>query len=195
MKVAVVKETGPAERRVALVPEAVAKLQVGGHEVLVQTGAGAGAFFPDDAYSEAGASVVTADQLAGADAVLMVGRPDAAQLARLRPGPGGVRHVRAARRPRAGREPRDGRRDGGQPRPDPADAVAGPADGRPDVSGQHRRLQGRGAGGRHVRQVLSAADHGRRHGAARQGARTRHRRRRPAGHRDRPPARSSGQRL
>src|SRR5215467_3903349 len=86
MKVAVVKETGPAERRVALVPEAVAKLRTGGHEVLVQTGAGAGAFFPDDSYSEAGASVVHADQLAAADAVLMIGRPDAAQLGRLRSG-------------------------------------------------------------------------------------------------------------
>ena len=86
MKVAVVKEAGPAERRVALVPEAVAKLRAGGHEVLVQTGAGAGAFFPDDSYSEAGASVVSADQLAGADAVLMVGPPDAGQLDRLRSG-------------------------------------------------------------------------------------------------------------
>jgi len=86
MKVAVVKETGPAERRVALVPETVAKLRAGGHEVLVQTGAGAGAFFPDDAYSEAGASVVPADQLAEADAVLMIGRPDAEQLGRLRSG-------------------------------------------------------------------------------------------------------------
>ena len=48
MKVAVVKETGPAERRVALVPEAVAKLKASGHEVLVERGAGDGAFFPDD---------------------------------------------------------------------------------------------------------------------------------------------------
>jgi NAD(P) transhydrogenase subunit alpha len=86
MKVAVVKETGPAERRVALVPEAVAKLHAGGHEILVQTGAGAGAFFPDEAYSDAGATVVEADKLAAADAVLMVGRPDAAQIALLRSG-------------------------------------------------------------------------------------------------------------
>jgi H+-translocating NAD(P) transhydrogenase subunit alpha len=86
MKVAVVKETAPGERRVALVPEAVAKLRSAGHEVLVQTGAGAGAFLPDESYSEAGASVVPADQLAEADAVLMVGRPDDDQIARLRPG-------------------------------------------------------------------------------------------------------------
>ena len=86
MKVAVVKETAPGERRVALVPEAIAKLRSAGHEVLVQSGAGAGAFLPDESYSEAGASVVPADQLADADAVLMVGRPDDDQIARLRPG-------------------------------------------------------------------------------------------------------------
>ena len=86
MKVAVVKETGPGERRVALVPEAVAKLRSAGHEVLVQTGAGAGAFLPDESYSEAGASVVPADQLAAADAILMVGKPDASQIGRLRSG-------------------------------------------------------------------------------------------------------------
>jgi H+-translocating NAD(P) transhydrogenase subunit alpha len=86
MKVAVVKETGPAERRVALVPDAVAKLRSAGHEVLVQTGAGAGAFLPDESYSQAGASVVPADQLAAADAILMVGKPDADQIGRLRSG-------------------------------------------------------------------------------------------------------------
>src|SRR5262245_59212757 len=86
MKVAVVKEAAPAERRVALVPEAVTKLRSAGHEVLVQTGAGAGAFFPDESYSEASASVVPADQLAAADAILMVGKPDAFQIARLRSG-------------------------------------------------------------------------------------------------------------
>src|SRR5215470_11516134 len=86
MKVAVVKETGRAERRVALVPETVAKLRSSGHEILVETGAGAGAFLPDESYSEAGAAVVTADQLGTTDAVLMVGRPDASQIAKLRSG-------------------------------------------------------------------------------------------------------------
>src|SRR5215469_16276311 len=86
MQVAVVKETGTAERRIAPVPEAVAKLRSAGHEVLVERGAGDGAFFPDDAYSEAGASIVSADRVAEADVILMVGRPDAAQLGRLRAG-------------------------------------------------------------------------------------------------------------
>jgi NAD(P) transhydrogenase subunit alpha len=41
---------------------------------------------PDESYSEAGASVVSADQLGSADAILMVGQPDAAQISRLRSG-------------------------------------------------------------------------------------------------------------
>jgi H+-translocating NAD(P) transhydrogenase subunit alpha len=86
MKVAVVKETASAERRVALVPEIVSKLRSAGHEIIVQTGAGSGAFLPDESYSDAGASVVPADQLGSADAILMVNRPDAAQIAGLRPG-------------------------------------------------------------------------------------------------------------
>ena len=86
MKVAVVKETGPAERRVALVPEAVAKLRSAGHEVLVQTGAGACAFLPDEAYSDAGASIVPAEQLTEADAILMVGKPDGPQVSGLHSG-------------------------------------------------------------------------------------------------------------
>ena len=84
MKVAVVKETGPGERRVALVPETVGKLRSAGYEVLVETGAGDGAFLPDDAYSEAGASVVPPEEIAAADIILTVGRPDAALLDRLR---------------------------------------------------------------------------------------------------------------
>jgi len=43
MKAAVVKETSPGERRVALVPEAIGKLQPAGIDVLVESGAGDGA--------------------------------------------------------------------------------------------------------------------------------------------------------
>jgi H+-translocating NAD(P) transhydrogenase subunit alpha len=86
MKVAVVKETGPAERRVALVPEAVAKLRSAGHEIFVERGAGASAFFPDEAYSDAGATLIGPDQVCEADAILMVGRPDATLIGRMRAG-------------------------------------------------------------------------------------------------------------
>ncbi|MGB6453554.1 MAG: NAD(P) transhydrogenase subunit alpha [Streptosporangiaceae bacterium] len=86
MKVSVVHETAPGERRVALVPEAAAKLRAAGLEVLVESGAGDAAWFTDDSYAEAGAGVVDRAEALTADAVLMVGKPDAATLAALRPG-------------------------------------------------------------------------------------------------------------
>jgi H+-translocating NAD(P) transhydrogenase subunit alpha len=86
MKVSVVKETAPGERRVALVPEAVVKLRTAGLEVLVESGAGDSAWHDDDSYAEAGASVVSRSEALAAEIVLMVGKPDAAALAALRPG-------------------------------------------------------------------------------------------------------------
>ena len=87
MKVAVVKESAPGERRVALVPEMIARLRAAGLEVLVESGAGDGAWFADSAYAEAGATVVSREELlAGADLVLTVGQPDQQILAGLRSG-------------------------------------------------------------------------------------------------------------
>ena len=87
MKVAVVKENAPGERRVALVPETVPKLTKAGAEVLVESGAGAAAWFPDSAYAQAGAAVVgTAELYKGADVILTVTRPDPQAIARMRPG-------------------------------------------------------------------------------------------------------------
>jgi H+-translocating NAD(P) transhydrogenase subunit alpha len=86
MKVSVVKETAPGERRVALVPEAVVKLVAADLEVLVESGAGDGAWLTDDTYAEAGASVVSRADALTADVVLMVGQPDSATVAALRPG-------------------------------------------------------------------------------------------------------------
>src|SRR5579875_2184993 len=87
MKVAVVKESTPGERRVALAPDAVGKLNAAGLDVLVEAGAGDGAWFPDSAYAEAGASVVSRDELlASADVVVTVGRPDTELRQRLRSG-------------------------------------------------------------------------------------------------------------
>jgi NAD(P) transhydrogenase subunit alpha len=57
VKIAVVRETKPAERRVALVPEQVVKLIQLGYEVAVEPAAGDRALYPDDAYRAAGAEV------------------------------------------------------------------------------------------------------------------------------------------
>jgi H+-translocating NAD(P) transhydrogenase subunit alpha len=87
MKVAVVKESAPGERRVALVPETVPKLTQAGLEVLVEQGAGDGAWFLDSAYSKTGATIVKTDDLyASADVILTVTRPDETQVDRLRAG-------------------------------------------------------------------------------------------------------------
>jgi H+-translocating NAD(P) transhydrogenase subunit alpha len=87
MKVAVVKENAPGEHRVALVPETVPKLMAAGAEVLVQSGAGEAAWFPDSTYAEAGAAVISAEELyAGADVILTVTRPGLKAVPRLRAG-------------------------------------------------------------------------------------------------------------
>jgi len=87
VKVAVIKEAAPWERRVALVPEGVAKLCGAGLEVLAEAGAGDRSWLADGAYAEAGATVLARDELlAAADALLMVGPPDARVTAALRPG-------------------------------------------------------------------------------------------------------------
>ena len=77
MKVGVLKETTPGERRVALVPEMLARLRGAGLDVLVQSGAGDGAWFADSAYAEAGAAIVSREELlADAGLVITIGRPD-----------------------------------------------------------------------------------------------------------------------
>src|SRR5215468_9077977 len=78
MKAAVVKETSPGELRVALVPDAVAKLAPAGIDVLVESGAGDGAWLSDAAYADAGASIVSAAEIyRTADVILTVTRPEA----------------------------------------------------------------------------------------------------------------------
>ena len=85
--VGAVRERAPGERRVALVPEAVTLLIRGGLDVLIETGAGAGAWFADADYADAGAAVVAPEELyARADAVLCVGPPDPESAESLRAG-------------------------------------------------------------------------------------------------------------
>src|SRR5712691_12935335 len=88
MKIAVISETLQGERRVALVPDAAAKLAISGFEVIVEAGAGEQAGFTDDAYREAGVAV-EADRralLGTADVVLSVQPPRLEDVALLRVG-------------------------------------------------------------------------------------------------------------
>jgi len=87
MKVGVARETAAGERRVALVPEALGKLQAAGLEILVESGAGAGALIPDEAYKDAGATIVSAVELyAQSDVILRVQKPSADEVKVMRSG-------------------------------------------------------------------------------------------------------------
>jgi proton-translocating NAD(P)+ transhydrogenase subunit alpha len=82
MRVAVPRETTPGERRVALVPETVAKLRESGLEISVERDAGAAAGFPDDRYADVGAELVgPGDLLTGAAVVACVAKPSSEQVA------------------------------------------------------------------------------------------------------------------
>ena len=73
MRVAVAQETFPSERRVALVPATVPSLTKVGLEVLVQSGAGQSAGFPDKLYADKGAKIVASrDEAFAADILLQV---------------------------------------------------------------------------------------------------------------------------
>ncbi len=79
---AVPKESAPGERRVASVPEVVARLTKAQHEVRLQSGAGEAAGYPDAEYAAAGAQVVPspAALYRGAQVVLRVRGPAAAEV-------------------------------------------------------------------------------------------------------------------
>jgi H+-translocating NAD(P) transhydrogenase subunit alpha len=84
MRIGVPKETAAGEHRVALVPEVVSKLKAKGLEVVVQSGAGADALLPDDAFTEAGARTTTdAGEIWGCDVVVTIAPPDPEQIRRL----------------------------------------------------------------------------------------------------------------
>src|SRR5512140_2204512 len=76
MRVAVLRESAPGERRVALVPDGVARLVKAGHQVQVERGAGEAAGYPDPAYQAAGGSLLEPGApLDGVELVAVVQRP------------------------------------------------------------------------------------------------------------------------
>jgi NAD(P) transhydrogenase subunit alpha len=83
--VGVVKETAPGERRVALVPDLVAKLAKIGLQVIIEPGAGASAGFLDEAYQQAGARL-EAKILGQADILLKVQPPTVEESGALKEG-------------------------------------------------------------------------------------------------------------
>ena len=87
MRIAVPKEIMNNENRVALTPGGAQTLVHDGHEVLIETGAGEGASFPDSEYEAAGASIVgtAEDTWAQAELLLKVKEPLESEYQYLRP--------------------------------------------------------------------------------------------------------------
>ena len=88
MKIAVPKERAPGERRVALVPDIVAKFVKGGHTVTIERGAGTSAGYTDAAFETAGAALVPdlGSAYAETDVVVRVAKPSDAELDGIRRG-------------------------------------------------------------------------------------------------------------
>ena len=82
------REIKPQEYRVGLTPNAAREAIAHGHTVSVETGAGAGAGFPDADYLAVGAAVLASAEeiFAAADLIVKVKEPQPAERKRLRPG-------------------------------------------------------------------------------------------------------------
>ncbi|MCL1594709.1 MAG: alanine dehydrogenase [Actinomycetia bacterium] len=87
MNIGVIKEIKPDERRVAMLPGAVADAVHRGNTVIVQIGAGAGAGAPDEAFAAAGATMVSTaqDVFDQAQLIVHVKEPQASEIAMLTP--------------------------------------------------------------------------------------------------------------
>jgi NAD(P) transhydrogenase subunit alpha len=90
MKIGVLKETKPGEKRVVLSPEGVRKLRAKGPEVAVQAGAGESAGFADADYRAAGATLepTATELLAASDLVLKINAPTPDEIAGAKQGAG-----------------------------------------------------------------------------------------------------------
>ncbi|MBI1362532.1 MAG: Re/Si-specific NAD(P)(+) transhydrogenase subunit alpha [Proteobacteria bacterium] len=88
MKIGVLKQTAAGETRVAMTPDSIKRLmdKCPGVEIVVEKGAGDGAFIADDAFKGVGAKVGTTKQAWEADVVLTIHPPKEAEVKNLKKG-------------------------------------------------------------------------------------------------------------
>src|SRR5262252_6765811 len=99
MKLGIVKETRPEERRVAASPQGVAKWIKAGWSVVVERGAGADASYPDSQYAAAGATIVERADAWQADIVLKLRPPLDEEVGQLREGATLISYIFPAENP------------------------------------------------------------------------------------------------
>lgn len=86
LHIGIPRETSYSEKRVSLLPSAVALLSSHGHELVIENGAGKSAGFPDNEYSDAGGRIVySRDEVYKANIILKVAPPTHSEMSLLRP--------------------------------------------------------------------------------------------------------------
>jgi NAD(P) transhydrogenase subunit alpha len=95
----VVTETAAGETRVAATPATVRQLAALGYEVLVESGAGAAASFPDEAYAQAGARIADRAEAWTTDVVIKVNPPTEPEIGALHDGATLIGMIGPASRP------------------------------------------------------------------------------------------------
>lgn len=153
-RLGIVAELGH-ETRVAATPVTVKQLLGLGYEVVVEKGAGESASFRDEAYEEAGALIVGADEAWGADVVLRINPPTQEEIGRLADGATLIGTLSPGLRPDLVEALSE--------RPITALGIGCraahfpcPINGRAQLDGEHRRVPGRDRGGARVHQQQPA---------------------------------------
>jgi NAD(P) transhydrogenase subunit alpha len=82
----VIRESKPGETRVAATPKTVEQLRALGYEVIVEAGAGDASSFVDEAYSAAGATIGSAEDVWRSDIIFKVNAPSDGEIARIAEG-------------------------------------------------------------------------------------------------------------
>ncbi|HEY8279816.1 MAG TPA: Re/Si-specific NAD(P)(+) transhydrogenase subunit alpha [Bdellovibrionota bacterium] len=82
MRIGIPKETRALETRVAATPDSVKKLKKKNFTIAVEKGAGTAAHYPDEAYSAAGAEIVTTDSVFNSDLVAKIHKPTPEEIKR-----------------------------------------------------------------------------------------------------------------
>jgi NAD(P) transhydrogenase subunit alpha len=95
----VVTESAAGETRVAATPATVRQLSALGYEVLVESGAGAAASFPDEAYAQAGARIADRGEAWATDVVIKVNPPTESEIGALHDGANLIGMIGPALRP------------------------------------------------------------------------------------------------
>lgn len=100
MKIGVIKETKEFERRVALTPDVVKQLLKKEYAVLIEKGSGESSYFSDKDYTDAGASVVSQEEVySGADLLLKVNAFTPAEIGKMKTGSACISYMYAYNQP------------------------------------------------------------------------------------------------